>query len=175
LRLVDYFLAGGDGVLVLHPEPTSIENAYNFLRSVLLRRMELSMLKPEVQACVREAMDQRNDRGIRTPRDLLRAVRALDSEEARRFEYVLTSLRPRIVVNEVMTAEDVKLGFAVRGVCRSFFGVQADYLGYMNSDQRVRKALRAGVPVVESDPDAEVSVYLSRIARKLMRDAGLGA
>ena len=64
---------------MLHPEPTSIENAYNFLRSVLLRRMELAMLKPEVQACVRDAMDQRNDRGIRTPRDLLRAVRALDA------------------------------------------------------------------------------------------------
>ena len=47
---VDYFLAGDDGVLIFHPEPTSVENAYNFLRSVLLRRMELAMLKPEVQA-----------------------------------------------------------------------------------------------------------------------------
>lgn len=169
---VDYFVSADDGILVLHPEPTSLENAYNFLRSVVLRRMELSMLKPDVQECVREAMDQRNDRGIRTPADLLEAVRELDAQEVPRFREALAGLRPRIVVNEVLSAEDVKLGFSVRSVCRSFFGVETEYIGYVNSDDRVRPALRARVPVVVSDPECDASIYLERIARKLAPKPG---
>ena len=168
---VDYFSAADEAILVLHPEPTSVENAYSFLRSTILRRMELEMLKPEVQACVREAMDQRNERGIRSPRDLRRAVEAMDPEEARHVSEVLREFRPRIVINDVMTAEDVKLGFSVRTVCKRFFGIDADYAGYVNNDERVRRALRSGAPLVVAEPEADASVYLARVARKLLSAA----
>ena len=64
---IDYFLVGDEGLLVLHPEPTSIENTYTFIRAAFYRRMQFAMKKHDVRECVREAMDQRNDRGIRTP------------------------------------------------------------------------------------------------------------
>ena len=58
-------------------------------------------------------------------------------------------------MNDVLTAEDVKLGFSVRTVCKRFFGIEADYAGYVNNDERVRRALRAGAPLVVAEPDAE--------------------
>ena len=64
-------------------------------------------------------MDERNERGIRTPLDLLREVKALDSEEAHRFVETMRAFRPRIMVNEVRTAEDMRLGFAVRACAAS--------------------------------------------------------
>ena len=74
--VIDYFLLGDDGILVLHPEPTSLENAYSFLRAVFYRRMHLAMLSHTVQERIQESLDQRNERGIRTPQDLLREVQA---------------------------------------------------------------------------------------------------
>jgi len=79
--------------------------------------------------------------------------------------------RPRIVVNAARTAEDVRLGFAVKSVCKKYFGIEADYLGYVNHDEAVTQAIRQRRPVVVSHPQSDAAVYLTRIARKLM-DAG---
>ena len=164
---LDYFGAADEGILVLHPEPTSVENAYVFLRAAFYRRMQLEMQKHDVRELVREALDPRNVRGIKTPLDLLREVEAMDPEEGRRFAKSLRGFRPRIVVNEVDSAADVKLGFSVRSVCKRFFGIDADYLGYVNRDAAVRDAVLAKRPLIDVAPTCDAAVYLQRIARKL--------
>jgi flagellar biosynthesis protein FlhG len=169
---VDYFLAGDDGLLLLHPEPTSVENSYGFLRAAFYRRMQAAMKKHEVRERIREAMDQRNQRGIRTPLDFLREVESMDPEEGRRFVETMRRVRPRIVVNEVTTAEDIKLGFAVRSVCRKFFGIDADYIGYINRDALVHQAVLRRRSVLDQHPNSDVAIYLKRIARKLMEPLG---
>jgi flagellar biosynthesis protein FlhG len=168
--VMDYFLVGDDGVLVLTPEPTSVENAYSFLRAAFYRRLRLAMTGESARELVNQAMDQGNERGIRTPLDLLRAVRALAPEEGEHFAAAVQSFRPRLVVNGVRTADDVRLGFAVRSVCRKYFGLEAEYLGYVNHDEAVSAAIRARRPVVISYPHADAAVYLTRIARKLIEE-----
>ncbi len=172
---IDYFLAAEDGIVVLHPEPTSVENAYAFLRAAFYRRMEHAMHREETRQRIREAMDQRNERGIRTPLDLMREVEAIDPEEGERFARAVRRLQPRLVVNEVSSAEDVRLGFAVRSVCRRYFGLEADYAGYVNRDASVRESVHQRRPVLKTHPDCDASVYVRRIAKRLMQDAGLVA
>jgi len=166
--VMDYFLVGDDGVLVLTPEPTSVENAYAFLRAAFYRRLRLAMASDSARELVNQAMDQGNERGIRTPLDLLHAVRSLAPEEGERFVAAVQGFRPRLVVNNVRSAADVRLGFAVRSVCRKYFGLDAEYLGYVNYDEAVSEAIRARRPVVLSHPRAEAAIYLTRIARKLL-------
>jgi flagellar biosynthesis protein FlhG len=170
---LDYFLVSDDGLLVLHPEPTSVENAYAFVRAAFYRRMQVALQKHDVRALVRDAMDQRSARGIRTPLDLLREVEQMDPEEGQRFVETMRRFRPRIVVNEVATAEDVKLGFSVSSVCRRFFGIDADYIGYLNRDAAVRESVLRRQPVFDVSPDCDAAVYLKRIARKLAEGAPL--
>ena len=62
---------------------------------------------------------------------------------------------------------DVKLGFAVRSVCRKYFGIDAEYLGYINHDPTVRRSVMARKPVVEFQRNSDASLYIERIARKL--------
>ena len=166
--VLDYFLVSDDGILVLQPEPTSVENAYTFLRAAFYRRMRLAMVGHGVRQLVTMAMDQRNERGIRTPLDLLREIEATDTAEARRFVETMRVFRPRLIVNGVRTAEDVKLGFAVSSVCKKYFGVEAEYIGYVNYDDEARQSVSARRPIVDLRQDADVSIYLQRIARKLL-------
>jgi flagellar biosynthesis protein FlhG len=164
---LDYFLVSDDGLIVVHPEPTSVENAYTFVRAAFYRRMQAALQKHDVRALVREAMDQRNARGIKTPLDLLREVEQMDPEEGQRFVETMRRFRPRVVVNEVATAEDVKLGFSIASVCRRFFGIDADYIGYLNRDPAVREAVKQRRALFDVAPDGDAAVYLRRIARKL--------
>lgn len=170
--VLDYFLVADEGVVVLTPEPTSVENAYAFLRASFYRRLRLAMVGHGVRKLVTQAMDQRNERGIRTPVDLLREIEAQDAEDGVRFVETMRAFRPRIIVNSVRTADEIKLGFAVRSVCRKFFGIDADYLGYVNHDEAARLSVAARRPVVEMRADADAAVYLRRIARKLAGAVG---
>lgn len=169
--VLDYFLVGGEGLIVLQPEPTSVENAYTFLRAAFYRRMRLAMVGHGVRKLVTEAMDQRNERGIRNPIDLLREIESIDPQEGARFVETMRAFRPRIIVNGVRTAEDVKLGFAVGSVCRKYFGIEAEYLGYVNYDDAARKSVSARQPVLETDSGSDAAIYLQRIARKIVGSA----
>ncbi len=164
---LDYFLVSDDGLIVVHPEPTSVENAYTFVRAAFYRRMQAALQKHDVRALVREAMDQRNARGIATPLDLLREIESMDPEDGQRFVETMRRFRPRIVVNEVSTADEVKLGFSIASVCRRFFGIDADYVGYLNRDAAVREAVKQRRALLDVAPDGDAAVYLRRIARKL--------
>ena len=172
--VMDYFMVCDDGIVVVAPEPTSVENAYAFMRAAFYRRLRLSMISPVVRKLVGVAMDERNERGIRTPFDLLREVESIDPTEGARFVSSMRSFRPRLIVNDVRTAEDIKLGFAVRSVCRKYFAIDAEYLGYVNHDEAARSSVRACRPLMDTYPRSNAAVYLNRIARKLLAKTNAG-
>ncbi len=165
--VMDYFMIGEDGVVVIAPEPTSVENAYAFMKAAFYRRLRLAMISHDVRKVVSMAMDERNERGIRTPFDLLREIEALDSSEGARFAATIRAFRPRLIVNEVRTAQDIRLGFSIRSVCRKHFGLETEYLGYVNHDDLARRSVRERRPMVDAHPRADAAVYIERIARKL--------
>lgn len=166
--VMDYFMVCDDGVVVIAPEPTSVENAYAFMRAAFYRRLKLTMTNPEVRKLVVLAMDEHNERGIRSPIDLLREVERIDREAGARFVQVMRGFRPKIVVNDVESAEDIKLGFSVQSVCKRYFAIESDYLGYVNHTNDARNALRDGRPLVDAQPRSDAAVYFARIARKLL-------
>lgn len=164
---LDYFLVADEGLLVMRPEPTSVENAYSFLRAAFYRRLRLAARGHGVHQLVDEATDQRNERGIRTPHDLMREIEALSPVEGRRLMQTMRAFRPRVIVNEARTASDIKLGFAVASVCDKFFGFKADYLGYVNYQNEARESVAARQPLCDYKADSDAAVYLERIAEKL--------
>jgi len=168
--VMDYFMVGDDGVIVIVPEPTSVENAYGFVRAAFYRRLRLAMASHDMRKVVTIAMDQRNERGIRTPLELLHEIQMLDPAEGARFVETMRAFRPRLVINGVRTAEDIKLGFAIQSVCRKFFGIEADYLGYVNHDESARRSVRARRPLIDVYPRSDAAIYISRIARKILAD-----
>ncbi len=165
---LDFFIAADDGFLVTTPEPTAIENAYSFLRAAVFRSLAQAMQTSPVREVVRVAMDQRNERGIRTPVDLLREIERLDAAEGARFREVLSAFRPKLIVNQVRSSEEVKMGFSVRSVCRNFFGLDADYVGYINFDDHVWRSVKDRRPLVLGYPRSDGALYLRRIANKLL-------
>ncbi len=171
--VMDYFMIGDEGLVVISPEPTSVENAYSFMRAAFYRRLRLAILSHDVRKIVTLAMDERNERGIHSPVDLLREIQGIDPDEGARFVETMRSFRPRIVINSVRTAEDIKLGFSVRSVCRKFFGIEAEYIGYVNHDDAARRSVRMRRPLVNANPRSDAAIYITRVARKLMATARL--
>ncbi len=78
-NIVDFFLIAEQGLLIVIPEPSSIENAYRFLKMSFFRHLWRGLKASPARKVVEQAMDQKNNVGIRTPFDLLEAVEQLDA------------------------------------------------------------------------------------------------
>ena len=166
---LDFFLEADESLLVTTPEPTAIENAYAFLRAAYYRRLSHAMRGSSVRDLIKAATDQRNERGILTPADLLGEIDRIDPHEGDRFRKLLESFRPRLVVNQVRNSEEVKIGFSIRSACRKYFGIEADYLGYINYDDSVWRSIKERRPLVLAYPHSDGALYIRQIVKKMLR------
>jgi len=165
---LDFFNGADKSLLVTTPEPTAIENAYSFLRAAFYRRLSYAMNGSPVRDVIRDAMSQRE--GLRTPDDLLAAIERVDPAETERFRSVIRGFRPRLVVNQVRTTDEVKMGFSIRAVCRRFFGVDLDYVGYINYDDFVWRSIKERRPLVTAYPQSDGALYIRQIVKKMLKD-----
>jgi flagellar biosynthesis protein FlhG len=165
---LDFFLVSDCSFVVTTPEPTAIENAYGFLRASYYRRLGYALGNSGVRDLLRVTMDQRNERGIRTPSDLLDEVERLDPREAQGFRNVLQEFRPRLILNQVRSPEEVKMGFSIRSVCLKYFGIDVEYVGYVNFDNAVWRSVKERRPLVLAYPQSDGALYIRRIAKKIL-------
>jgi flagellar biosynthesis protein FlhG len=160
---LDFFLVADVGLLVVNPEPTSVENTYRFIKSAFLRRLR------DVRGLDGLGADRTSEGGIPAPLDLYQAARASgDDELAQRVLDEMQRFRPRVVVNQVRTRADLDLGPQLSSAGRRRFGVSLEDLGALETDDAVWQAVRKRRPLVVEFPESRIAKSIERIARKLL-------
>ena len=170
LNTLDFFLIADKGVLVVIPEPTSIENAYRFIKSALYRKLKLLADGPKVKEVIEKAMSKRNDLAISTPVELIEYVTQVDTETGAQLTEAVNKFRPRIVLNQVRTVQDIRMGFAMQNACRKYFGIQVDFLGYLENDEQIWQSIRKRQPITLNGNYSKSVRSLRTIAYNLLND-----
>lgn len=167
---LDCFLMADQGIISILPEPTSVENAYRFIRSVLYRKMLRADVPTGIHEVIEASADTKNVLGIKTPHDLLAVIRRLDEHAASVLENCLNEFHPAIVVNQVRSQVDVDVGRAISGVCRRFFGIEIKYPGYIDYDGAVWKAVRSRRPAILEFPRSVLANRIESLTQALLDD-----
>ena len=167
VSILDFFLMSDGGILVVTPEPTSIENTYRFLKSAFYRRLRQSVSSHSVKNLIDEAMDWRNEMGIQNPHDLVREVRRINEEDARRMIEEAETFHPNLILNQVRSKKDIEIGFSIRSACLKYFGIHLHYLGYVVYDQEVGNSIRKRRPLVLENSRSRAAQCVTEIASKL--------
>ena len=167
-NIVDFFLLAELGLVVVIPEPSSIENAYRFIKKSFYRDL-WSVLKKNNPArqIVERAMDQKNVHGIRTPFDLLEAVDRIHPETGQVLKERAEAFRPRLIVNETRYDEDLRLGQTMAAVCRRHLGIRMDCIGAVPYDDGVWQANRKKRPFIQDYPRSRAGRCIEKIADTL--------
>jgi flagellar biosynthesis protein FlhG len=168
VSVLDFFLMSDGGILVVTPEPTSVENTYRFLKSAFYRRLRQSVSSLPVKALIEGAMDRKNEMGIQNPHDLVHAVKRVDEGEAERIVEEIERFRPNLILNQVRSKKDVEIGFSIRSACLKYFGIRLHYLGYVVYDQDVNNSIRRRRPLVLENSRSRAAQCVMEIASKLM-------
>lgn len=165
---IQIFNAADEGILSILPEPTSVENAYRFIKAAFYQRLRDAEVPQGIHEVVEAALDPKNILGIRTPADLFSIVDRLDSEAAKKLRDTAGFMKPNVVINQVRSQVDIDVGRAICSVCRRYFGIDVKYAGYIDYDNAVWKAVRSKKPVIQEFPHSVLANRIDHLTRALL-------
>lgn len=173
--VIDFFMLADEKIVVVTPEPTSIHEAFGFMKVCLLRELN-RQLKEHLQA-----LNILNDERINKPGktqltviDLLRKVQAVDPVAGEKMRNVLDSFSPKLIVNMVKDSDDAKEGLALKAAVLELLGIHVDFLGFVSYDHAVKDAVKNMKPFLLYQPKCQAAQDLSALLRVgLMGKKGL--
>jgi flagellar biosynthesis protein FlhG len=84
----------------------------------------------------------------------------------------IEGFQPKLIVNQVRTHADIEIGFSVKTVCKKYFGIDVDYLGYLDYDSSVWQAIRRKRPVMLEFPNSKLVSNIERLVDFLIKKHG---
>lgn len=163
---IDFFLLSNPGVLVINPEPTSIENAYYFLKSCIIRLLKMYINHFQLQDLVKVVSEQIQDTS-RSIYSFLSEIISRDRHHADLLFRGLKRFRPCLIVNKARTTKDMLLGPSMVNVVQKYLVIDLEFLGSIPQDENVSISLQDLTPYVRQNPDSEVTRAIASIAGKL--------
>jgi flagellar biosynthesis protein FlhG len=172
---LDFFLTADQRIVAVSPEPTAIENAYRFIKSSFYRQLRKAEGELGIQELIASAMDSKNQYGIRSPADLVRQIALLDSDAGTRLANRIQDFHIQLLLNQVRTRDDIELGNSMKSVCRKYFGIEANYLGYFDHDNAAWQSLRKRRPLFTEFPHSSLVGQFMAVTKSLINPQSLRA
>ncbi|MCL4708239.1 P-loop NTPase [bacterium] len=166
LDIVDLFLLADEKILVAAPHPTSLYEAFGFLKVCLLRELNaaLKSFPAAMELFIKEKIN-RPEKMQCTMAELVGKMSRLDRHAAHEFEKILHAFRPRMILNMVQKKDDVKEGMALQVAAAELLSIELDYLGYVSFDPIVTQAVKETKPVLLFAPESKAAQDLAALVR----------
>ena len=171
---LDFFNLANTGIVTVLPEPTSIENAYRFLKAAYYHRLQQNPKFQSIHSLIEAAMIPNNIYGIHSPSDLLNEVSFQNKELAVELKQAIKEFRPKLILNQSRSQTDIDVGFSMKSVAKKYFGIDFDYLGYLEYEPNVWQSVRRMRPILAEYPNSRIALHMERICNYLIRQARTG-
>jgi flagellar biosynthesis protein FlhG len=148
-NVVDFFTSFPFGIVISDVLPTSVENAYGFLKNAMVRGlMRLFPARKDILDQVRLFADSKGDGGFSSLDRFLEGFTPGWPLEARIMREWLASRKTFLVLNMVKNREDVEAGRRFSDIVKKYISVKLIYIGYVAYSDDIRASLRRLKPAV---------------------------
>ncbi len=165
---VDFFLLADSQLMVVIPEPTSIENAYRFIKNSFFRQIFHSSKNFGLKSVVTPILQKENPYNVTTPKDLIDYLNKIGGSTTVFIEEQLQIFRPKIILNQVRTKRDRRVGAAMKTACSKYFNLDINFLGYIEEDESVWKSVLDRKPLAVAYPDGAPMQQLRTICSDIL-------
>ena len=163
---LDFFLTWKNGIIILTPEPTSVENSFRFIKAVYLRRLKHIIKQHAFNAAVRNSNADPIHATMRS-HEIIRRILKYDPEKEAFLKKKLNQLQFNIIINQFRKNLDPKLGDKIETACNRHFYSSFQFLGNISYNEGVYDSVLAQKPFVLKYPYTTSSVELKKIADKI--------
>ncbi len=166
---IDFFITADKGILVVLPEPTSIENTYRFIKSVFYRRLKMVEGVADIEPMILESMNAKiTSGGQSSPAELIKKIAEINPEVGLRVKAEMAQFRPNLIINQVRSQADIDIGYSIQSICRRYFGIEMTFPGYLDYDQSVWQSVRKRKPLLIEFPNSKLVNNFDRIVHRLI-------
>lgn len=170
-NVLDFFLIAHKKIIVLTPEPTSIQNAYIFVRNAVYRKLSrLSSKNPSLQALIKIAMDPKNILKIRTVKELFQFIEESDDTNIiEDLKKEIGDIHLEVVTNRVKNEKEENAGRIVQIVAEKYLTITSTNLGCVSYDSHIHTMVSDMVPLINLDQSSQAYGNIYEIATKLSK------
>jgi flagellar biosynthesis protein FlhG len=165
---LDFFLLSDLGIVVVTPDPASIENTYHFLRSAAHRTLEVASRKLGIETILSRIIESRHGGPASIP-EMLEQVADVDPGSAQILEGTLSHRKSCLIVNQTRSQSPDSVGQSICEVAGKVLGIPVQYLGEVPWDGQIVNSLKEFSPHVRLYPGSESVSALKSIADSLVR------
>lgn len=167
-NVLDFFLSANKKIVVLTPEPTSIQNAYIFIRNAVYRKLSrLSSKSPSLQALIKTAMDTKNVLKIQTVKTLLQFVEESGGKEVMDgLRKEIEKIRPTVITNMARDNKEKNAGRIVEVVAEKYLTIQSTELFSVSYDGQIRAMVSDMAPLINIDQSSRAFADVYEIVSK---------
>lgn len=165
---LDFFISADQGILVALPEPTSIENTYRFIKSVYHRKLKTVEEFLEIGPLIDQAMNAKIGQNA-PPVDLINKILEINPEMGQKLKSEMSKFSPKLIINQVRTQTDADIGHSMKIICKKYFGIDLDYIGYLDYDATVWQSVKKRKPLLMEFPNSSLVGHFDRIVYKLLK------
>lgn len=164
---LDFFISAHQGILVALPEPTAIENTYRFIKSVYHRKLKTVEDLLEIGPLIDKAMNAKIGENS-TPADLVNRVIEMNPELGHKLKAEIARFSPKLIINQARTQADIDIGFSMKIICKKYFGIDLDYIGYLDYDATVWQSVKKRRPLLMEFPNSSLVLNFDKIVHRLL-------
>jgi flagellar biosynthesis protein FlhG len=165
---IDFFNFSEQGLMIILPEPTSIENGYRFIKSAYYRYLGSYSHLKSVRPLIEKAMGNAQG-GIQSPSDLFREVNNLSPDLGLHLKKAIQSFSPQLVINQARTQSDIEIGNSIKIVCKKYFGFNLQFLGHVEYDTAVWQAIRKKRPLLLEFSNSRIASVMDEFVRRMIQ------
>ncbi len=173
LNNLDFFNAADIGILVTTPMPTSVQNAYTFLKMALHRRvLTLFADEPGLRSEIASALEDGS--GTRSMVELVDHIKTVDEAASWKIIKTLVESRYRLIVNMASEMDGQRIANALAGLAYQFLRLKLPCFGTVGASTEIEQSVRKMQPLMMNDNTA-VSHAIRKIAMKMHEEMTLHA
>ncbi len=163
-NVIDFFLSVDEKIVVTTPEPTALQEAFDFIKLSLLRKIQRTFKdEPDILDLL-EIDGYSNLFQFNSPvEEMLTKAKESSAEIVDRIEDVLADFKPRLILNTVMDPDEIKEGMAIKTAAAELLSVDLEYTGYVEYDENMRKSIKELRPFILQNPNSPAAKSISKI------------
>ncbi|MBN1575285.1 MAG: P-loop NTPase [Chitinispirillaceae bacterium] len=168
-HVADFYAAFPCGIVVTDGLPTSIENAYGFLKNGILRGLvRLFPGDGEIRNSIRRFSDPQSGKAYATIGEMLEGLARKFPRAVKEMRMWLQQRRTFLVLNMVRDPDDVKVGERFAEMVKKYLSLNIYYIGYIVFSPDVRKSIKAMRPLVEYCGESRAAECFASVTHNLI-------
>ncbi len=164
---LDFFVLSNEGIIVCNPEPNAKLDAYSFLKNVVYRKLYGGFKNDPIIREILQSVGSGENGQHFSIGTIMKQAQQRNGNSTTKIEDLLRNFHPKLIMNKVRRRSQAAEGYQIVNLAKEYLGIQLNYIGIVEYDQKVIDANERMMPFLLEYPNCAASKNIVNIIQQL--------